>query len=90
MEVGRHRGIVANEHITVGSSSHEKVKINRPQGLYRGKRNVWAWAGSWTWVSQQVESQARDLEVLVKVQIFLLESDTVILKRHKFYKFVFT
>jgi hypothetical protein len=26
MEIGRHRGNIANEHITVGSSSHEKVK----------------------------------------------------------------
>ena len=26
MEVGRHRGLFAKEHITVGSNSYEKVK----------------------------------------------------------------
>ena len=26
MEVGHHRGMTANEHITVGSNLHEKVK----------------------------------------------------------------
>jgi hypothetical protein len=26
MEIGRHRGLMANEHITVGSNSNEKVK----------------------------------------------------------------
>ena len=26
MEVGRHRGMMVNEHITIGSNSYEKVK----------------------------------------------------------------
>ena len=26
MEIGRHRGVIANEHITIGSNSYEKVK----------------------------------------------------------------
>ena len=26
MEMGRHRGMMANEHIAVGSNSYEKVK----------------------------------------------------------------
>jgi hypothetical protein len=27
MEIGGHRGIVANEHIRIGSNSYEKVKF---------------------------------------------------------------
>ena len=26
MEIGRHRGMIANEHIRIGSNSNEKVK----------------------------------------------------------------
>ena len=26
MEIGRHRGMIANEHIKIGSNSYEKVK----------------------------------------------------------------
>ena len=26
MEIGRHRGVIANEHIKIGSNSNEKVK----------------------------------------------------------------
>ena len=26
MEIGRHRGVIANEHIKIGSKSYEKVK----------------------------------------------------------------
>ena len=26
MEIGRHRGVIANEHIKIGSNSYEKVK----------------------------------------------------------------
>ena len=26
MEIGRHRGMIANEHIRIGSNSYEKVK----------------------------------------------------------------
>ena len=28
MEAGRHRGMMANEHISIGSNSHENVKIS--------------------------------------------------------------
>jgi hypothetical protein len=34
MEVRRHRGIMANEHITVGSNSYEKVKTFKSLGVY--------------------------------------------------------
>jgi len=27
MEIGRHRGVIANEHIKIRSNSYEKVKI---------------------------------------------------------------
>ena len=27
MEIGRHRGMIANEHIRIGCNSYEKVKI---------------------------------------------------------------
>ena len=35
MEVGRHRGMMANEYITIGSNSYEKVKNN----------NIWSFIG---------------------------------------------
>ena len=34
MEVGRRRGIMGNEHITVGSNSYEKVKTFKYYALY--------------------------------------------------------
>ena len=32
METGRHRGMVANEHIRIGSNSYEKVKSSKYVG----------------------------------------------------------
>ena len=36
MEVGRHRGMIANEHIMIGSNSYEKVKTFDKLKLYSG------------------------------------------------------
>ena len=35
MEIGRHRGMIANEHIRIGSNSYEKVKTFKYLGLDR-------------------------------------------------------
>ena len=32
MEIGRHRGVIANEHIRIGSNSYEKVKTLKHLG----------------------------------------------------------
>jgi hypothetical protein len=39
MEVGRHRGMIANEHITVGSNSYEKVNTFQSLGSLLKNQN---------------------------------------------------
>jgi hypothetical protein len=39
MEIGRHRGIVANEHTRIGSNSYEKVKTFKYLGSLVTKQN---------------------------------------------------
>ena len=36
MEIGRRRGVIANEHIKIGSNSYEKVKTFKYLGTYLG------------------------------------------------------
>ena len=38
MEIGRHRGIIANAHIKIGSNSYEKVEMFK----YLGKGGIQA------------------------------------------------
>ena len=39
MEIGRHRGIIANAHIKIGSSSNEKVKTFKYLGSLLTNQN---------------------------------------------------
>ena len=39
MEIGRHRGMIKNEHIRIGSSSYEKVKIFKYLGSLLADQN---------------------------------------------------
>ena len=39
MEGGCHQGMIANEHITVGSNSHEKLKIFKYLGSLMTNQN---------------------------------------------------
>ena len=39
MEIGRHRGMVANEHIRIGSNSYEKVKTIQHLGCLLTNQN---------------------------------------------------
>ena len=39
MEIGRHRGIIANAHIKIGSSSYEKVKTFKYLGSLLTNQN---------------------------------------------------
>ena len=39
MEVGRHRGIMANKHIRIGSNSYEKVKTFKYLGYLLTNQN---------------------------------------------------
>ena len=41
MEIGRHRDMIANEHIRIGSNSYEKVKTFKYLGsLVRNKNSI--------------------------------------------------
>ena len=40
MEVGRHRGVIANEHIRIGSNSNEKVKTFKYLGSLLTNQNL--------------------------------------------------
>jgi hypothetical protein len=39
MEIGHHRGVIANEHIKIGSNSYEKVKSFKYLGCLLTKQN---------------------------------------------------
>ena len=39
MEIGRHRGVIANAHIKIGSNSYEKVKTFKYLGSLLKNRN---------------------------------------------------
>ena len=39
MEIGRHRGMIANEHIKIGSNSYEKVKTFKYLGSLLTNQN---------------------------------------------------
>ena len=39
MEIGRHRGVIANEHIKIGSNSYEKVKTFKYLGSLLTNQN---------------------------------------------------
>ena len=38
-EVGRHRGMIANEHFRIGNNSYEKVKIFKYLGFILANKN---------------------------------------------------
>ena len=40
MEIGRHRGMIANEHIRIGSDSYEKVKTFKYLGSQNSKEEI--------------------------------------------------
>ena len=42
MEIGRHRGIIANEHIKIGSNSYEKVKTFNYLGSFIDKSKLYS------------------------------------------------
>ena len=39
MEIGRHRGVIANAHITIGSNSYEKVETFKYLGSLLTSQN---------------------------------------------------
>ena len=39
MEIGRHRGMIANEHIKIGSNSYEKVETFKSLGSLVANQN---------------------------------------------------
>ena len=39
MEIGRHRGVIANEHVSIGSNSYEKVKTFKFLGTLLTNQN---------------------------------------------------
>ena len=38
MEVGRHRGVIGNEHVKIGSNSYKKVKTFKYLGKSGGNK----------------------------------------------------
>ena len=50
----------SRENLYISNAYMLKV---RGLGIYRFKRNIWAWAGVGTWIAQLLRAQASDLEI---------------------------
>ena len=61
MEIGRHRGMAANEHIRIGSNSYEKVKTFKYLGSLCRHSIYWTRACTWPTV-QRGQASNRGLD----------------------------
>ena len=65
MEMGRHRGMIANAHIMIGSNSHEKVKTFKSKFYSGGNK-----AGNSCYYSVQTLLSSRLLSKNLKIKIY--------------------